>query len=147
MCRNVLLVTLLGLGCWLVPSPPSQADEPKRSIADLVADLKKGDKEQLRAIQELEALGDKAAEAVTALVELLQSKNEDVRLQATMALGKIGRPAVAPLSKALAAKDADVRFYAVWGLAFIGPPAKSATPGRRRQCDHGCPGRAGPDPR
>src|SRR5205814_1048474 len=89
---------------------------------------KKGETEQLKALQGLEALGDKAAEAVPALMPLLQSKSEDVRLQTTITLGKIGKASVQPLTKALADADADVRFYAAWGLAFVGPPAQSATP-------------------
>ena len=94
----------------------------------MIGDLKKGDKEKFKAIEELEALGEKAAEAVPAMLDLLPAKNEDVRLHVTMAMAKIGKPAVMPLTKAFASKDADVRFYAIWGLAFVGTPAKSATP-------------------
>lgn len=127
MFGNQLLSSLFCLAIWVIASP-GQAQEPKRSVAELVGDLKKGEKEQLRALQDLEALGDKAAEAAQAVVDLLQAKSEDVRLQATLTLGKIGRPAVEPLTKALQSMNADVRFYAVWGLAFVGPPARSAAP-------------------
>src|SRR5262245_4297892 len=100
MCRILLLPTFLGAS-WLlvvlVPLPQNKSEQPKRPVSALIADLKKGEKEQLKAIEELEALGEKAAEAVPALVGLLQSKSEDVRLQATIALGKIGPAAVEPL--------------------------------------------------
>src|SRR4029077_13080396 len=76
----------------------------------------------------LESLGDKAAAAAPAIVELLPTKNEDVRLQAALTLGAIGLPSVEPLTKALASEDADVRFYAVWALAFAGPAAKNSAP-------------------
>src|SRR4051812_23513402 len=101
MFRQLVTATLL----CLILSPGIHAQAGKRSVADLVADLKKGEKEQLQAIQELESLGDKASEAGPALVELLPAKSEDVRLQATIALGKIGKPAVGPLSKALESED------------------------------------------
>jgi HEAT repeat protein len=122
MCR-VLLLPALVIGLVHLHS---QGDT-RRPVADLVADLKKGDPEKLKAIKELEALGEKAAEAAPALVELLRGNNEDVRLQATIALGKIGNASAEPLAKALSDKDADVRFYAAWGLAFVGPPAKGTT--------------------
>ena len=128
MRRTVFSLIVLILGSWSIPAPSCQAGQGKRSIADIVADLKKAGAEKLKAIAELEALGEKAAEAAPALIELLPAKNEDVRLGSVMALGKIGQPAVEPLSKAFASKDADVRFYAIWGLAFVGPSAKSAMP-------------------
>jgi HEAT repeat protein len=128
MCRFSISAMFLCLGLVAIWPGAGIAQQPKRSVAELIADLKRGEKEQLQAIAQLDALGEKAAEAAPALVAVLQSKSEDVRLQATMALGKIGKAAVGPLSKALEAKDADVRFYAAWGLAFVGPPAKAAAP-------------------
>ena len=113
--------------CLLIAAPPAPAGS-KRSVKDIIADLKRGDKERFAAMEELGALGEKAADAVPALVALLPTKSEDVRLHATLALGKIGAPSVEPLSRAYESKDPDVRFYAIWGLAFVGPPAKSATP-------------------
>src|SRR5262249_11869097 len=95
--------TMLLAACVLVFSlfVAESAEYAKRSVADLIGELKKGEKEQLKAIEELDALGEKAADAAPALVGLLVNKNEDVRLHATMALGKIGERAVAPLVKAL----------------------------------------------
>jgi HEAT repeat protein len=128
MARSLLTALAVCLGC-LVACPTAAAQQPKRSVTELIADLKKGEKEQFAALAQLEALGAKAAEAAPALVDLLgTTKSEDVKLAAAIALGKIGPAAVEPLSKAISSKDADVRFYAVWGLAFVGPPARSATP-------------------
>ncbi len=102
-------------------------EAPPEPVASLLADLQKGDREKLLALHSLEALGPKAAGAVSALVELLAVKNEEVRLQSALVLGKIGGPAVVPLTGALGSSDSSTRFYAVWALAFIGPEAKSAT--------------------
>lgn len=127
MCRIILLVTVLAL-CLITCQSTSFADAPKRTVAEILADLKKGEKEKLQAIQELEALGEKAAEAARPLVELLSTKNEDIRLGATFALGKIGKAAVKPLSEALTSKEDSVRFYAVWSLGLIGPKAAETLP-------------------
>ncbi|MBI1831450.1 MAG: HEAT repeat domain-containing protein [Planctomycetes bacterium] len=123
MCRNVVVAMVLALSVLTAPS----AGQGKRSVAELIAELKKGDAEKLKAIEALEALGEKAADAAPALVALLPGKNEDVRLHVVMAMGKIGKSGIEPLKKAFDSKDPDVRFYAIWGLAFIGPDAKSAT--------------------
>ncbi len=123
MCRTLLLPIVLVLA---LVTPGAEAG--KRPVAELISELKKGDAEKLKAIEEIEALGDKAADAVPALVELLSAKSEDVRLHTAMAMAKIGEPAVEPLTKALSASDSSVRFYAAWGLAFVGPRAKHATP-------------------
>ncbi len=128
MCRNTLRATVLCLAVWSVLTVAAPARQSKRSLPEIVADLKKGDADKLRAIAELEALGDRAAEAAPALVGVLASTNEDVRLGAALALGKIGTASVEPLARAAASPDADIRFYAIWGLAFVGPPARSAAP-------------------
>ena len=97
MCRTIL-------GCLLLLSslPAAiEANQPKRPIAEIIGDLKKGDEAKLKAIAELEEYGDKASDAVPALVDLLHIKNEDVRLHVVMAMAKIGQPAVDPLSNAL----------------------------------------------
>src|SRR5262249_17354287 len=96
-------------------------------VADLIADLKKGEQERTNALLALEALGPKAADATPALVDLLAHKDEFTRLQSAIVLGKIGEPAVAPLTRSLAAAHEDVRLYAAWGLAFVGAQARPAT--------------------
>src|SRR4051794_21047534 len=99
-----------------------------RAVEELIAGLEKRDSGKLKAIAGVEAMGEKAAAAAPALVEMLAVNNEDVRLAAAIALGKIGSAAVKPLDKAVRSGDPDVRFYAVWALAFVGPPARAATP-------------------
>jgi HEAT repeat protein len=126
---------MLALGLCIY-QPRSQAGKSQRTLCDIVADLKKGEKKITKAIQELEAwdikvailAGEKPVKGVAALADLLTTKNEDVRLAVTFALGKIGTPAVAPLSKALASMDDSVRFYAVWSLGVIGPKAAGTIP-------------------
>jgi HEAT repeat protein len=126
MLRHLILSALICLG-WPIVSPAQNPKEAQqRSITDLVADLKKGEKERLRALEELELRGAKAAEAAPALVDLLSIKDEFTRLQTAIVLGKIGKAAVEPLTRVLASPDEAVRFYAVWGLAFVGPQAKTA---------------------
>src|SRR5438128_11460 len=99
MRRNIPLIVLLTMAWWGVWPSQARAGQPKRSLANLIADLKKGEKEQLKAIEELDALGEKAADAAPALVEVFHSKSEDVRLGAALALGKIGKAAIEPLIK------------------------------------------------
>src|SRR5262249_28182326 len=128
MLRMFPVAVLLAVGSRGLLIPEARADEPKRSIATLIAELKKGEKEQLSAIAELEALGEKAADAAPALVEVFHSKSEDVRLGAALALGKIGKAAVEPLTKGYKAGDPDIRLYVIWSFSFIGPSAKEARP-------------------
>src|SRR5262245_12840897 len=128
MLQHLLLPALLCLAGPAAPPTQETTEGEQRPVADLVADLKKGEKERTKALQELEALGEKAAPAVPALVGLMGAKDEYTRLQATIVLGKIGKPAVEPLTRALVSADEDTRFYAAWGLAFVGAPARPAAP-------------------
>jgi HEAT repeat protein len=127
MLGYLLLPAVLCLG-GLAAEPSQKEPQGKRPVADLIADLKKGEKERTLALQELEQLGDKAAPAVPALMELVAGKDEFARVSAVIVLGKIGKPAAEPLSRALTAKDEDMRFYAAWGLGLVGPPAREAAP-------------------
>src|SRR6202043_904896 len=97
MLRHLLLPALLCLGGPVVVSAQNPA-VGKRSVADLVAELKKGEKEKTQAFQELEGLGPKAEAAIPALVEMLADNDEFNRLQAIIVLGKIGKPAVERLT-------------------------------------------------
>ncbi len=126
MRRHPLLVpVLLSLSVSFAAVAPAAAGDQK--VKALIADLKKGEPQRTAALQALEALGPKAADATPALIDLLANKDEFTRLQSAIVLGKIGTPAVAPLTELLTAKDEDVRLYAAWGLAFVGPKARSAT--------------------
>src|SRR5262249_40590825 len=128
MLQHLLLPALLCLTGPAVAPAQQTAEGKQRSVADLVADLKKGEQERMKALQELEALGEKAGRRVPALMERLAAKDELPRLQSTIVLGKIGKAAVEPLTRALASADEDTRFYAAWGLALVGAPARPATP-------------------
>jgi HEAT repeat protein len=66
--------------------------------------------------------------AVPALVGILATPDEEVRLHAALALGGLGKPAVGALENALADPHESVRFYAVWALGLTGPAAQHATP-------------------
>src|SRR5262245_38747545 len=112
MLQHLLLPALLCLAAPATTPAQKTSEGKQRPVADLVADLKEGEQERTKALQELEALGEKAAPAVPALVELIAVKDEDTRLQATIVLGKIGKPAVEPLTGALADADEDTRLYA-----------------------------------
>ena len=59
MNRNIALAVVLSL----VFIPLAEAAQGKRSVTELVAELKKGEKEKFAAIDELAALGGKAADA------------------------------------------------------------------------------------
>src|SRR5258706_6547548 len=124
MCRKLGLGVLFTLSVAFLHGHAAQG---KRSVADLIAELKKGETEKLKAIEELEALGEKAADAAPALIDLLHVKNEYIQLRAVVAMQAIGKAAVAPLAKALARHypadrkvqtaegDAGTRFYLVLG--------------------------------
>ena len=102
MHRHLVSCIVLSLGLAVAPVEAGQ----KRSVADLIADLKKADAEKLKAIEALDALGPKGGEAAPVLIDLLAQSNEDVRLAAAIALGKMGPAAVEPLTKLLDAKYA-----------------------------------------
>lgn len=95
MMRIIAAIIVLSL------SIPCAQAQTKRSVADLIADLKKDEAAQLKALEELETLGEKAGEAAESVAALLAGKSEHVRLQSAMTLGKIGAPAVPALSKSL----------------------------------------------
>src|SRR5262249_48702896 len=90
ICSTATLSIFLCVG-WCATPEQKDAPQPKRPLSALIADLKKGEADQLKALQELESLADRAADAVPAMVPLLTSKSEDVRLQTAITLGKIGK--------------------------------------------------------
>lgn len=102
--------------------------DPKKIVATLIKDLKsEDDGTRLQAVIQLAEFGEFAEGAVPGLIEALQTKDEDLRLNAAIALGKIGKPAVEPLGELLGSKDDDTRFYTIWALGWIGPEAKSTS--------------------
>lgn len=75
------------------------ATADKGNVADLVATLSAQEplERVLTAIRQLAALGPQAAEAVSALADLLNRDHQAARAAATYALGAIGEPAVETL--------------------------------------------------
>ena len=75
------------------------ATADKGNVADLVATLSAQEplERVLAAIRQLAALGPRAAEAVSALADLLNRDHQAARAAATYALGAIGEPAVETL--------------------------------------------------
>jgi len=86
------------------------------------------------AVRALGRIGPPAAEAVPAILRLLEDPSYRVRLAATGALGGFGAKggrAVPALLQRLTDRSAVVRLAAIEALGRIGPPARSALPALR----------------
>ena len=109
----------------LLPSSAGAQDK----VDALLTQLRTGNATaKVTAAIKLAELGPEAAAAAPELVKALQTKNEDVRLNAALALGKIGKAAVPEISKVLTNENVDVRFYAISALGWIGPDAGDSAP-------------------
>jgi HEAT repeat protein len=76
-------------------------------------------------------MGEKGIAAITALIEVLKDKDNDVCSSAAWALGKMGmegKAAIPALIEALKHKDSGVRKYAAWALGKMGAEGKAALP-------------------
>jgi HEAT repeat protein len=85
----------------------------------------------LRGSKESTALGERVAEAVPALVEMLKDVNPKLRYQASWALRHLGSKALAALPALLDVLDDpnhDVRVNAISAFYFMGPLARAAIP-------------------
>lgn len=80
---------------------------------------------RLAAIQALGRFGEKALDALPALIVAASDDDPKVRVAAAQAVGQIGLPAVPALAKLLGHSDKYVRRNAAWGLGKLGPQAKS----------------------
>src|SRR5437016_3756494 len=99
-------LTLLGLAMMFVcgrayaqeDKKDAPKSDPKKVIPALIKDLKNpdGGEGRVQAAMSLADFGAQAEDAVPALIDALQAKDEDLRLNAAIALGKIGKAAVAP---------------------------------------------------
>jgi HEAT repeat protein len=121
----------VAVGVWLILTC-TIAMAIDSSIKELVGQLKSSDESvRLKAIDQLGAQGEKAAEAVAPLAALLKDGSAPVRAHAARSLGEIGAPAksAAPELAALL-KDADdtVRRQAVNALVAIRPGPKVMLP-------------------
>ncbi len=102
--------SLFGLAAWACIFAGQTVSAAEPSVADLVARLKSTDENaRLLAMDELAALGAKAAEAVGPLTELLKDESAKIRAHAANALGEIGPPAAAAVPALVQlTKDPDV---------------------------------------
>jgi HEAT repeat protein len=127
-CRNALLFALSG---WLIlaGSTAQAVDSP---VKELVGQLKSPDESvRLKAMDQLGAQGEQAAEAVAPLAALLKDASPTVRAHAARALGKIGKPAksaAAELTSLLKDPDDTVRRQVVQALVAIRPGPKVMIP-------------------
>ena len=140
--RNFFLVLLTSAVGFVLLASPSQAqkfedkkkpDDPEKVLADLLRAVKNKDDANARieAMVGLQEFGPKAEAAVPDLLDALETKNEDLRINAAITLGKIGKAAVKPVAELLTSKDDDTKFYAIWTIGWIGPDAKEAVPALR----------------
>jgi HEAT repeat protein len=127
--RRVALIWTV-LGCLALGSLAARAGEG--SMAELVGGLKSSDESaRLQAIDQLGALGDKAAGAVAPLSELLKDGSAKVRAHAAWSLGAIGaasKPAVEALAELLKDPDNIVRRQAVRAIQAIRPGPQVMVP-------------------
>lgn len=101
----------------------------KNNISELIVILQQGDSLARRhAAQALGVMGPPAAEAVPALIEVLNDENFTTRGYAELALGRMGSAAVLPLIDALHHQSYRVRRGAVRALAEVGSEAGPAIP-------------------
>src|SRR5258707_136878 len=128
----LLLTSAFSLGLLASPGAAQKFEDkkpenPEKVLADLLKAVK--DKEniegRINAIVGLADFGAKGEPAIPDLVDALQTKNEDLRLNAAITLGKIGAPAIKPVAELLDGDDADTKFYAIWTIGWIGPEAKA----------------------
>src|SRR5436190_24167362 len=113
MSRASLCGSLLSIVLGFASSLSAANAIQDAQVADLIKRLDSGDvPAKLAALTALADLGPTAHDAVSALVQALQTKNEDVRLNAAIALGKIGKASVPAVVKLLDSTEADIRYYA-----------------------------------
>ncbi len=130
MKTRYMILILTACGCLALAGSKLYADETP--VAGLVKDLK-SDKEadRLKALDDLGARGEKAAEAVKPIEDLLKDKSAKVRAHAAMALGSIGAAAkdsVPALAELFKDSDDSVRRTAVRAIMAIHPGPKVMIP-------------------
>jgi HEAT repeat protein len=127
--QHKVFVHALG-GVLFLVAATVQAAEP--SVADLIKASKSGDEPaRIKAIEQLGAKRQAAAEAVEPLTQILGDKSAMIRAHAAHALGRIGEPAksaVAPLSELVKDGNATVRQQTVKAILAIHPGPKIMLP-------------------
>ncbi len=124
--RMVVLGTVWG--CLVLGGPIVRAE----TTSALVGKLTSADESvRLQAIDQLGARGEKAAEAVAPLTELLKDSSVEVRAHAARSLGEIvvpAKPAVAALAQLVKDPDETVRRQAVRAVMAIRPGPQITVP-------------------
>jgi HEAT repeat protein len=127
--RTLIVFCAAWGGAMLLVAPLAAAEPP---LPELIAASKSLDLSvRLKAIDQIGERGDKAAEAVGPLVELLKDTSAQVRAHVAWSLGRIGRPAAAAVPALVAlVKDPDeaVRRQAVGAVVAIRPGPKVTLP-------------------
>ena len=131
MKTRYMILILTACGCLTLAGSMLYADETP--VAVLVAKDLKSDNEadKLKALDELGARGEKAAEAVKPIEALLKDKSAKVRAHAALALGSIGpaaKDSVPALAELLKDPDETVRRTAVRAVRAIHPGPKVMIP-------------------
>jgi HEAT repeat protein len=102
------------------------ATEPDR-LRTLISALQQEDRNAKRmAIDALGEMGEAAADATPALLDLMEQGDEGITARVWSALRKIGFPAVPYLVKGLQSKNASRRLHATEALDKMGAPAAAA---------------------
>ncbi|MEI8376113.1 MAG: HEAT repeat domain-containing protein [Planctomycetota bacterium] len=131
MTTRYLILILTACGCLTLGGVKLYADETP--VAALAAKDLKSDNEadKLKALDELGARGEKAAEVAKPIEELLKDKSAKVRAHAAMALGSIGpaaKDSVPALAELLKDPDEMVRRTVVRAVRAIHPGPKVMIP-------------------
>ncbi|MGA2254251.1 MAG: HEAT repeat domain-containing protein [Thermoguttaceae bacterium] len=131
MKTKYMTLVLAACGCLTLGGSKLYADETP--VAAIVAKDLKSEKEaeKVKALDELGARGEKAAEAVKPIEALLTDKSAKVRAHAALALGAIGSAAKdsAPaLAELLKDADETVRRTALRAIRAIHPGSKMMVP-------------------
>ncbi len=121
---------LVVAACVLVSTAATRADD--QSAEQLAQKLRSADvRAQIKACEDLAAMGAKAKAALPALIEAAAGSNVELQWRSALAIGAMGSvagDAVPALTKALASDNAKVRAYAAHALGKIGAAAQPAAP-------------------
>ena len=131
MTTRYMIFLLAACGCLSLGGPKLNADETP--VAALVAKGLKSENEadRLKALDQLGAQGEKAAEAVKPIEVLLKDKSTKVRAHAALALGAIGAKAkdsVPVLAELVKDPDETVRRSTLRAIQAIHPGPKVMIP-------------------
>lgn len=131
MKTTLVVLTLAACGCLAPGGPKLHADEtPPAALAGKGSNSDQ-DAGKVKALDELAARGEEAADSRMRIEALLKDKSARVRAHAALALGSIGpkaKDSVTALAELLKDKDSTVRRTALWALRAIRPGSKVMIP-------------------